>query len=279
MAANLSKTTSRLTQYSLYGLRHLQFRQVLGKFIDNNINPYVDEWETQKYFPAHSLFKKLGLLGIFGVNKPADYGGLGLDFSYSIAVAEELGRINCAAIPMAIAVQSDMATPALSTYGSDYLKREFLRPTLEGDLVACLGVSEASAGSDVAAIQTTARWHGSDLIINGSKQWITNGTQADWICLLANTNDNPSPYRNKSLICVPLNEPGVHRSNRIEKLGMHSSDTAEIYFDSIRIPSRNIIGEEGQGFVYQMLQFQDERLVAIAVRKFLNHSNTLPDLS
>uniref|UniRef100_A0A915PM21 Acyl-CoA dehydrogenase n=1 Tax=Setaria digitata TaxID=48799 RepID=A0A915PM21_9BILA len=265
MPATLPKVIAGLTHHPLYGSRHLQFRQTLGKFIEKNINPFVDEWEAQKHFPAHNLFKKLGLLGIFGVNKPASYGGLGLDFSYSIAIAEELGRINCAAVPMAIAVQSDMATPALSSYGSDYLKREFLRATVEGDLVACLGVSEACAGSDVAAIRTTARWHGNDLIIDGSKQWITNGTQADWICLLANTNDNPSPHRNKSLICVPLNEPGVHRTSGAEKLGMHSSDTAEIHFDNVRVPSRNIIGEEGRGFVYQMLQFQDERLIAVAV--------------
>ncbi|KHN76593.1 putative acyl-CoA dehydrogenase 6 [Toxocara canis] len=176
-----------------------------------------------------------------------------------------MGRVHCAAIPMAVAVQTDMATPALADFGSDSLKREFLRPTVEGDMVACIGVSEACAGSDVAAIRTRVHWHGSDLIIDGSKQWITNGNQADWICLLANTNENESIHRNKSLICVRLDEPGIHRSKRIEKLGMHSSDTAEIYFDSVRVPSRNIIGEEGRGFVYQMLQFQDERLVAVAV--------------
>ncbi|VDK37344.1 unnamed protein product [Gongylonema pulchrum] len=153
-----------------------------------------------------------------------------------------------------------MATPALAEYGSNQLKREFLSGTLAGDLVACLGVSEACAGSDVAAVRTCAHWHGSDLIIDGSKQWITNGAQADWICLLANTNDNPSPHRNKSLICLRLNEPGIRRSKCIEKLGMHCSDTAEIYFDSVRVPSRNIIGEEGRGFVYQMRQFQDELL-------------------
>ncbi|TMS33850.1 hypothetical protein L596_001541 [Steinernema carpocapsae] len=244
----------------LYGPRHLEFRSAIGDLVEKSINPQVDEWEKAKKFPAHKVFKELGTLGVFGVNKPVEYGGLGLDFSYSVAVAEELGKINCAGIPMAIEVQSDMATPALSSFGSDYLKREFLAPSLSGDLVACLGVSEACAGSDVAA-----RWSGDDLIINGSKQWITNGNQADWICLLANTNQNPSVHKNKSLICVRLDDTGVHRDTRIEKLGMHSSDTAEIYFDNVRVPKRNIIGEEGQGFVYQMLQFQDERLVAIAV--------------
>uniref|UniRef100_A0A914YX67 Acyl-CoA dehydrogenase n=1 Tax=Panagrolaimus superbus TaxID=310955 RepID=A0A914YX67_9BILA len=253
------------SHHILYGQSHLNFADTVSQFIDKNVNPNVDEWERNKSFPARSLFKKLGKLGIFGVNKPIEYGGLGLDFSYSVVVAETMGKINCAAIPMASAVQSDMATPALSDYGSDYLKREFLLPSMLGERVSCLGVSEACAGSDVASIRTTAHWHGDDLIINGSKQWITNGHQADWICLLLNTNTNPSNHRNKSLVCVNLNEPGIKLGRQIEKLGMHSSDTAEIFFDDVRVPSRNIIGEEGRGFVYQMAQFQDERLVAVAV--------------
>ncbi|VDM41999.1 unnamed protein product [Toxocara canis] len=263
MPAVSPKVAPQLTQHILYGTRHLQFRQALGQFIDKEINPHVNEWETKKRFPAKLVFKNLGRLGMLGANKPQAYGGLGLDFSYNIAIAEEMGRVHCAAIPMAVAVQTDMATPALADFGSDSLKREFLRPTVEGDMVACIGVSEACAGSDVAAIRTRVHWHGSDLIIDGSKQWITNGNQADWICLLANTNENESIHRNKSLICVRLDEPGMTFATII--LGMHSSDTAEIYFDSVRVPSRNIIGEEGRGFVYQMLQFQDERLVAVAV--------------
>uniref|UniRef100_A0A0N5AUP7 Acyl-CoA dehydrogenase 6 n=1 Tax=Syphacia muris TaxID=451379 RepID=A0A0N5AUP7_9BILA len=249
----------------LYNSKHFEFCRSLARLIEREINPYVDEWERQRSFPAHKLFKKLGALGVFGVNKPVEYGGLGLDFSYSTAIAEELGGVNCGAIPMAVAVQSDMATPALSNYGSDYLKKRFLKPSVQGDLVSCIGVSEASAGSDVAAIQTCARQAGDDLVIDGSKQWITNGCQADWICLLANTNQNSDVHRNKSLICVPLNEPGVHRSKSINKLGMHCSDTAELYFDSVRVPKKYIIGEEGRGFIYQMEQFQDERLVAAAV--------------
>ncbi|VDK59243.1 unnamed protein product [Anisakis simplex] len=233
MPAVSPKLAPQITQHVLYGPRHLQFRRTLGKLIDKEINPNVDEWETRKLFPAKKVFKKLGQLGVLGVNKPTDYGGLGLDFSYNIAIAEEMGRIHCAAIPMAVAVQTDMATPALADFGSDSLKREFLQPTILGDMVSCIGVSEACAGSDVAAIRTHAHWHGNDLIINGSKQWITNGYQADWICLLANTNKTQSIHRNKSLICVPLNEPGIHRSKGVEKLGMHSSDTAEIYFDSV----------------------------------------------
>lgn len=133
----------------------------------------------------------MGEAGLLGVTKSPDYGGLGLDFSYAAAVAEELGNINCGAIPMAIGVQSDMATPALNTFGSDYLKRNYLTPSISGDIVACLGVSEPTAGSDVASIKTRAEKKGDEYIINGSKMWITNAFQADWMCLLANTGSSP----------------------------------------------------------------------------------------
>lgn len=215
-------------------------------------------------FPAHRIFKILGEAGFLGVNRPKEYGGLGLDFSYNIAVAEELGNIRCGGIPMAIGVQSDMATPALARFGSEELKREFLQPTIAGDMVACLGVSEAGAGSDVANIKTKAVKSGDDYIINGGKMWITNGCQADWMCLLANTSDGP-PHKSKSLICLPLKLPGVNVARKIDKLGMRSSDTAEIFFEDVRVPRKYLIGDEGMGFIYQMLQFQEERLWGVAV--------------
>ncbi|NXE87830.1 IVD dehydrogenase, partial [Menura novaehollandiae] len=191
------------------------------------------------------------------------YGGMGLDFSYNIAVAEELGNIHCAGIPMAIGVQVGMATPALTRFGSHELKKQFLVPTIAGDFVACLGVSEAGAGSDVANIKTTAVRKGDEYVINGGKMWITSGSQADWMCLLANTSEGP-PHRNKSLICLPMDLPGIHVAKKIDKLGMRSSDTAQIFFEDVRVPSRNLIGEEGKGFTYQMLQFQEERLLGVA---------------
>jgi citronellyl-CoA dehydrogenase len=159
---------------------------------------------------------------------------------------------------MAIGVQTDMATPALARFGSDELRREWLAPTIAGDMVCCIGVSEPGAGSDVAAIKTHARADGGDWVINGGKMWITNGLKADWCCLLANTSDGPA-HRNKSLIVVPLDAPGITRQ-KIHKIGMHASDTAQLFFDSVRVPRRFLIGDEGQGFSYQMLQFQEERL-------------------
>ncbi len=244
---------------------HEQIRSTLKKFIDTQINPYVDEWEEAEIFPAHQVFKGLGDLGLLGVNKPVEYGGMGLDWSYAAVVAETLGHINCGAVPMAIGVQTDMATPALARFGSDAAKKDFLRPSISGDYVACLGVSEVGSGSDVASIKTTARKDGDDYVINGGKMWTTNGTQADWMCLLANTSDEQA-HRNKTLICLPLKDDngkhrkGVEVARKLKKLGMRSSDTAQFYFEDVRVPQRYRIGEEGAGFMYQMLQFQEERL-------------------
>ena len=242
---------------------HDAIRRTMQQFIKNEINPFVDEWERDGIYPAHQVFKKMGDLGLLGLCKPVEYGGAGLDYSYGMVMAEELGAINAGGVGMSIGVQTDMATPALARFGSDEMKREFLAPSIAGDMVACIGVSEPGAGSDVASIKTTARSDGDDYIINGGKMWITNGTQADWMCLLANTGDGPV-HRNKSLICLPMKTKGVEVLRKLDKMGMHCSNTAEIKFTDVRIPKRNRIGEEGKGFTYQMMQFQEERMWAIA---------------
>ena len=238
---------------------HEDLKRTLERFIDNEINPFVDEWEAAGIFPAHEVFKKLGNLGLLGLTKPEAYGGAGLDYSYSVVMAETLGNTRCGGVPMAIGVQTDMATPALARFGSDELRREFLAPAIAGDMVVCVGVSEPGAGSDVASIRTTARKDGGDYVVNGGKMWITNGTQADWMCCLANTGEG-SPHKNKSLIIIPMKTKGVSVERKIHKIGMHSSDTALIHFDDVRVPQRHLIGQEGLGFMYQMLQFQEERL-------------------
>lgn len=247
--------------------QHEDLRRTIRRFIEDEINPHCDAWEEAEIFPAQELFRKMGALGLLGINKPEAYGGLGLDYSYAAVAAEEFSRIRSGGISMAIGVQTDMATPALARFGSDELRREFLTPAIAGDAVACIGVTEPHAGSDVAAIRTKAVPDGDDLVINGSKMFITNGTQADWMCMLANTSDEHK-HRNKSLIMVPLKDEkgnrakGVTVARKLKKLGMHASDTAELFFDDVRVPRRNIIGEPGMGFVYQMLQFQEERLYA-----------------
>jgi len=243
--------------------QHRALQRTVRKFIETEINPHVDGWERDGCFPAHDLFGKMGALGLLGVNKPEAFGGLGLDYGYQLALAEAMGEVDCGAIPMAMGVQVDMATPALARFGSDALRHEFLAPSIKGEYVACIGVSEPGAGSDVANIKTRARRDGGDYVIDGSKMWITNGTQADWMCMLANTSAGDM-HTSKSLICVPLKAKGVTVAKKLDKLGMRSSDTALIHFDGVRVPLGNCIGEEGRGFVYQMVQFQEERLWAIA---------------
>lgn len=251
-----------------YSHEHLEMQKTLARFIREEINPHVEEWEEAEIFPAHQVFKRLGQLGLLGLTKPEAYGGAGLDYSWSVAMAETLGHIECGGVPMAIGVQTDMATPALARFGSDELKREFLAPAIAGDMVACIGVSEPSAGSDVSAIRSRARKDGGDYLITGQKMWITNSLQADWMCMLVNTGEGPV-HKNKSLVIVPMREngrlrPGIEVARKIRKIGMNSSDTGLIHFDEVRVPQRHRIGEEGQGFIYQMQQFQEERLWAAA---------------
>src|SRR5260370_120371 len=239
---------------------HQEIRRTLRAIIDKDINPHVDQWEEDGIFPAHEVLKKLGSARLLGINKPVEFGGMGLDYSYALVMAEELGNIHCGSVPMAIGVQTDMATPALARYGSDELRKEFLAPSIAGDYVACLGVSEVGAGSDVASLKTTARRVGGDYVINGGKMWTTNGTQADWMCLLANTGVG-AVHKNKSLICLPMETKGVQVVKKLDKLGMRSSDTAQIFFDEGKVPVRKLIGQEGMGFVYQQQRFQEERRV------------------
>ncbi len=243
--------------------QHQAIRQTVRQFVEKELNPHCDQWEQEGIFPAHDVFRKMGKLGLLGISKPEEYGGLGLDYSYQIVFSEELGAVRSGGVSMGIGVQTDMATPALAKFGSDALREEFLVPAIAGDAVCSIGVSEPGAGSDVAAIKTHARKDGDDYVINGSKMWITNSTQADFICLLANTS-NDKPHQNKSLIVVPTKTPGITFSERLNKLGMRSSDTAQIFFDEVRVPQRFRIGDEGAGFIYQMLQFQEERLFAAA---------------
>src|SRR6476659_849636 len=194
-----------------------------------------------------------------------------------MALAEALGHVRCGGVPMAIGVQTDMCTPALARFGSDELRREFLAPAIAGEAVGCIGVSEPGSGSDVAGLKSHARKDGGDYLISGQKMWITNSLQADWMCMLVNTGDGPgaggeSPHRNKSLVIVPMDSPGIERAKKICKIGMHSSDTGLIYFDEVRVPQRYRIGAEGQGFIYQMQQFQEERLwCAASTLESLNH--------
>ena len=242
---------------------HDELRRTAKRIVDEEINPHVDEWERIGQFPAHHVMKLLGDAGLIGISRSSDYGGLDLDYSYEVACSEEMGGIHAYGVSTAIGVQTNMCIPALAKYGSDALRAEWLTPTFAGDLVGCIGVSEVGSGSDVANVKSVAHRDGDDYVINGQKMWISSGMQADWMCMLVNTGEENGPHRNKSLIVVPLNSKGITR-NKLEKLGLHSSDTAQIFFDDVRVPAGNLIGEEGRGFIYQMEQFQEERLYVVA---------------
>lgn len=245
--------------FSYFTAEHDAFRQTVRRFVETEINPHVEAWEAARIWPARDVLKKMGNLGLLGLTYPEAYGGGGVDYWYSVVLLEELGRADCAAVPMGIAVHTDMATPALAEFGNDDLKRRFLAPAIAGDMVAAIGVSEPDAGSDVAAIRTRAAADGDDYVINGSKMWITNGTQADFVTLLVRTSGERG-FRGMSLIVVPTDTPGFHVSRKLEKLGNHASDTAILTFEDMRVPQANRIGEEGFGFMLQMRQFQRERL-------------------
>ena len=239
---------------------HAQFRASVRAFVENEINPHADAWEAARTWPAHDVLPKLAAIGGLGLEYDEEYGGQGADHSFTVVLAEELGRADCAGVPMGIAVQAAMATPSLARHGTHDLKKRFLEPALRGQQVCSIAVSEPDAGSDVAGIRTRARRDGDAWVIDGRKMWITNGSQADWICLLARTSDEPG-YQGMSLIIVPTNSPGFSVGRLIEKMGNHSSDTAELVLDGVRVPVAYTVGEIGRGFQQQMEQFQDERLI------------------
>ncbi|MEC7872089.1 MAG: acyl-CoA dehydrogenase family protein [Candidatus Neomarinimicrobiota bacterium] len=238
---------------------HITLMNTVRDFAVNEIHPNIEEWERSGIFPAHSLFKKLGSLDLLGITKSKEFGGMGLDYSYGLAFAEALGHAWDLGVITAIGVHTDMATPPIDRFGSSELKEEFLSPAINGEYIGALAVSEVGGGSDVAALKTSARKDGDDYIIDGQKMWITNAKQADFFCTLVNTSSE-DPHNNKSLIVIPASAKGLTVGDKIEKLGQHTSDTAPVYFDNVRVPQRYCIGDEGKGFKIQMQQFQEERM-------------------
>ncbi|MBL9026909.1 MAG: acyl-CoA dehydrogenase family protein [Myxococcales bacterium] len=239
---------------------HAEFRKTVRAFAEKELAPHVEEWEESGCFP-NSVFKRAGELGILGAHFPEEHGGAGLDYWFSVAKAEELPRSKSAGVGMGLLVQSDMATPVISDLGTPEQIDEFLKPALAGDKIASLGVSEPAAGSDVAGIKTVAKKDGSDYVINGQKTFITNGTRADFITLLAKTNPDAGAH-GCSFFLVPTKTKGFGVAKALKKIGNKSSDTAELFLEDVRIPARYRLGEENMGFMYLMQNFQTERLVA-----------------
>ena len=238
---------------------HELFRQQVRNFAEKELAPHADAWEEAELFP-NEVFKWAGDRGIIGAHFSEEFGGGGGDFWMSVVKAEELPRNNAAGVTMGLLVQSDMATPVIHDIGTREQKEEFLRPAIAGDRIAALGVSEPGAGSDVAGLRTTARLVGDEYIINGSKTYITNGTRASFVTCMVKTNPDAGA-RGISIILVPTDVAGFSVSRKLKKAGNWSSDTAELFFEDVRVPKRYLLGQEGMGFIYLMQNFQSERLV------------------
>jgi citronellyl-CoA dehydrogenase len=242
----------------IFNDEHKQFRTTVRRFAES-LAPFSEEWDEAGIFPRE-VFKQAADLGLMGIRHDPDYGGMGLDWWYTVCYAEELVRSRNAGVNMALMVQSDMATPIIDELGSDEVKRNFLEPAIKGDMIAALGISEPGGGSDVANIKTTARRVGDDYVINGQKLWITNGTRADFITLAVRTGDDG--YGGLTLLVFPTDVKGYSVGKKLKKIGNKSSDTAELFFDDCRVPARYILGKEDMGFYHIMTNFQGERLIA-----------------
>src|SRR5512135_547503 len=247
----------------VYGsAEHQAFRETVRKFVQSELAPRAREFDKMGRFDK-SLYRKMGDLGLLGIRYDPQYGGQGLDYSYQAIFLEELALCDNAGVCMGISVHTDMATPALARFGSEELKRKYLVPAIKGEQVAAIAVTEPSAGSDVAAIKTRAVRDGDFWVINGSKMYITNSATADWLCLLAVT-DPTAGYGGYTQIVVPTDSPGF-TYQLLDKIGNIGSDTGLLFFEDVRVPVANTIGDPQRGFHQQMMQFQDERMVPVVM--------------
>ena len=238
---------------------HQAFRRSVRQFCEKELAPHARAWDDAGEFPA-SLFRTFGELGFFGIRHDPAHGGSGLDYWYVVAYAEELVRSRNAGLAMAMLVHGEMAIPVIGAIGTDEQKREFLAPAIRGERIAALAVSEPDAGSDVASIRTTARRDGGDLVVNGAKMWVTNGTRAGFLTMAVRTG-GPG-HGGLSLLLFPTDVRGFQVSRKLEKVGNHASDTALLFFEDCRVPARYLLGTENEGFYHVMENFQGERLVA-----------------
>lgn len=252
-----------MMRHPIFRDQHEELRGTVRRFVNSEVRPHVEEWEAAGHFPD-AVFRRCGELGFLGLHYPARWGGSDGDLATGLLFVEELARCGAGAIPMAVSVQSHMATPALAEFGTDDQRERWLRPAIAGTKIGAIAITEPDAGSDVAAIRTTAVRAGDVWRVNGRKMFITNGTRAHFLTLVAKT-DPGAGHRGVSLFLVDTTLPGVSVSRRLEKLGMHSSDTAEIALDDVAVPARDLIGlEPGHGFAQLMWQLQYERLAGAA---------------
>ena len=242
---------------SYFKEEHNLFRESLREFLEREVRPNINIWEKEGRIPK-SIWKKMGDMGFLGLSLPEKYGGSNLDFFFEVILNEELGRLNSGGFVITQQVVQYMSAPYIYKYGNDYLKDKYLPGIISGDLISCIGITEPDAGSDTKNIQTRAELVNDHYVVNGSKTFITNGIYGDLVVLVVKT-DSKAGSKGVSLLCVELNQKGITK-NKINKLGWHSSDTAELGFDNVLVPKENLIGEEGKGFYYLMNGLQLERL-------------------
>ena len=240
---------------------HEALRESIRNFALKELAPHSEEWEDSTF--PDSVFLRMGELGFLGLDKPEEYGGQGGDFLCEVVLCEELYYGANGGLAMGVGVQTDMAMPPILAFGTEEQKRTWAVPAISGEKILCLGITEPGAGSDVAAIKTRAVRDDDDWVINGSKTYITNGIRADAIVLLTK-NDPEAGYDGFTVFLVPMDTPGVIRSKRLEKLGMHASDTALITFEDVRVPDSAVLGTVGKGFYQIMWELQGERLSGCA---------------
>jgi len=241
-----------------YTEEHAAFRASVRAFAEREIAPHAEEWDRAQAFPRE-LFRRAGAQGYLGVRFDPAYGGSGLDYWYTGILIEELMRGRNVGVVVSLMVQCEIATGVIHAFGSEALKREWLVPAIRGERVAALGITEPGAGSNVGGIRTTARRDGDTYVVNGSKIFITNGTIADFVTLAVRTGE-PGP-RGISVLVVPTDTPGFGVGRKLRKVMAHASETAELFFEDCRVPARNLVGAEGEGFTAIMRLFQGERLV------------------
>jgi alkylation response protein AidB-like acyl-CoA dehydrogenase len=248
-------------KHFIFGEEHEALRESIHAFVTKELAPHAEEWE-ETTFPD-SVFARMGELGFLGLSMPEAYGGQGGDYFSNLVLAEELSHSGSGGLCMGIAVHTDMATPPILQFGTEEQKQAYLVPAIRGERISCLGITEPDAGSDVSGIRTTAVRDGDDYVINGSKTYITNGHRADFIVLVTKT-DPAAGYDGFSLFLVDMDLPGVVREKRLEKLGMHASDTALLAFQDVRVPETALLGRVGKGFYHIMWELQGERLIGAA---------------
>jgi alkylation response protein AidB-like acyl-CoA dehydrogenase len=248
-------------KHFIFEEHHDRLRESIGSFVEKELAPHAEEWE-ETTFPD-SVIQRMGELGFLGLSMPEQYGGQGGDYFCNLVLAEEMGKSNSGGLTMGVAVHTDMAMPPIHLFGSEEQKQEWLVPAIKGEKILCLGITEPDAGSDVAGIKTRAVRDGDDYVINGSKTYITNGHRADVIVLVTKTG-NAGTYDDFTLFLVPMDSPGVIREKKLEKLGMHASDTALLAFQDVRVPASAMLGQEGKGFYHIMWELQGERLIGAA---------------